>query len=159
MPSSVSILLVEDSEDDVFTFRRTLKKAGVSNPLLVLTDGRQALEFFAAAEDPARSADHRLPFLLFLDLKLPYRDGFQVLEFLRGRPYFGQMAVVVLTGSDEPRDQQRAYALGARSYLTKPASVEDITRLLEWLRPFWEKIAGNSSPAAAPSTSQTRTSP
>lgn len=153
-----SILLVEDSEDDVFTFTRTLKNAGVANRLDVVTDGRQAIEYFEARER-AEGSNAALPFLVFLDLKLPYWDGFQVLEFLRQRPYFERIAVVVLSGSDEPRDQQRAYALGARSFLTKPASVSDVTDLLGSLIPFLEKCTASPLQTVTPSASPTRTPP
>ena len=132
-----TILLVEDNEDDVFALRRAVKKAGIQNPLRVATDGQQAIDYLAATADPAARDQHPLPFLVLLDLKLPYRDGFEVLEWIRGQPHLAQTIVVMLTGSDERRDHQRAFALGARSYLVKPASVDDMKELMNSLESQW----------------------
>jgi CheY-like chemotaxis protein len=139
-PSSQTILVVEDNEDDVFALRRAIKKAGVANPLRVTTNGQEAVDYLAAAADPAKQEQNPLPFLVLLDLKLPYRDGFEVLEWIRNQPHLGKVIVVMLTGSDERRDHQRAYALGARSYLVKPALAEDIKRLLDSLHSHQQKI-------------------
>ena len=134
-----TILLVEDNEDDVFALRRAIKKAGVTNPLRVATDGQQAIDYLAATADASKLASHPMPFLVLLDLKLPYRDGFEVLQWIRGQPHLKHVVVVMLTGSDERRDHQQAYALGARSYLVKPALADDIKRLLESLRSHWQR--------------------
>lgn len=149
-PATETILLVEDNDDDVFALRRAIKKAGVSNPLRVATDGQEALAYLTAATDPAKQEANPLPFLVLLDLKLPYRDGFEVLEWIRSQPELAQVIVVMLTGSDERRDHQRAYALGARSYLVKPALAEDIKRLLDSLHSHWPR--GNSAPPDRPAT-------
>lgn len=126
---------VEDSEDDVFMMRRVLKKAGVENPLHVAWNGQEAVDYLSSAIDPARSRDHPMPFLVLLDLKLPYRDGFEVLEWIRRQPSLGNVAVVMLTGSGEARDRQRAMELGARAYLVKPASIEDMRQLMGTIAP------------------------
>lgn len=138
---SNTILLIDDDEDDIFALRRALKKAQVMNPVEVVTDGRQAIEYLAGAGSFADRVAHPVPFLVFLDLKLPYRDGFEVLTWIRQRAEFEAMLVVVLTGSDETRDHQRAYALGARSYLVKPTSPDELRRLLDSLRSHWSHAA------------------
>jgi CheY-like chemotaxis protein len=145
-----TILVVEDNEDDVFALRRAIKKAGVANPLRVVTNGQEAVDYLAATSDPTRQSQHPLPFLVLLDLKLPYRDGFEVLEWIRGQPHLAQMVVVMLTGSDERRDHQRAYSLGARSYLVKPALAEDIRRLLDSLDSHGQKINPVFPPDGSP---------
>ena len=137
--SNEAILLVEDNEDDVFALRRAFKKAEVTNPLKVATDGQQAVDYLAASADPEKRAQFPLPFLVLLDLKLPHRDGFEVLEWIRRQSHLSEVLVVMLTGSDERRDHQRAYALGARSYLVKPATAEDIKRLLDSLSSHWRR--------------------
>lgn len=124
------ILQVEDSEDDVFMMKRVLKKAGVEHPVHVAWDGQEAVEYLTAALDPARQDSHPLPFLILLDLKLPYRDGFEVLEWIRRQPALDPVQVVMLTGSGETRDRKRALELGARGYLVKPATIDDIRGLL-----------------------------
>jgi len=138
-----TILLVEDSEDDVFTLKRASKKAGIGNPLRVATDGQKAVDDLSTTADPTRRELYPIPFLVLLDLKLPYRDGFQVLEWLRHQPHLAGTVVVVLTGSDEPRDQQGAYALGARSYLVKPAGADEIRNLISSLTPLWQKTGAS----------------
>lgn len=77
------------------------------------------------------------PFVIFLDLKLPYLDGFEVLTWIRQQPALRPIVVVVLTGSDETRDHQKAYALGARSYLVKPPQAEHILQFMESMRSYW----------------------
>lgn len=134
MTRSGTILLIDDDESDVFAMKRALKKAGVTHPLHVLTDGLQAVEYFSYF-DALSDQESAPPLLLvLLDLKLPYYDGFQVLEAIRKQSQLADLPVVMLTGSDETRDQQKAFALGARAFLSKPASVEDITRLLDSLQ-------------------------
>jgi CheY-like chemotaxis protein len=143
---SNTILLVEDNEDDAYAVKRALKKAGVTNPLHIATDGRKAVEYLTASSEIAARSQFPIPFLVLLDLKLPYRDGFDVLEWIRNQPHLAAVVVVMLTGSDEPRDQQRAYSLGARSYLVKPASPDELKRVLESLEAtYWSK-AGAASP-------------
>ena len=124
------ILQVEDSEDDVFMMKRVLRKAGVENPVHVAWNGQEAVDYLQAALDPEREDGHPLPFLILLDLKLPYRDGFEVLEWIRSQSRLAGTMVVMLTGSGEARDRQRAFALGARAYLVKPATVDDMRRLI-----------------------------
>lgn len=145
-PSRQTILQVEDSEDDVFIMKRVLKKAGVENPVRVAWNGQEAVDYLAAALDPVRREDHPLPYLVLLDLKLPYRDGFEVLEWIRRQPGLDEVKVVMLTGSGETRDRQRALALGARAYLVKPASVDDIRGLLAALA---AERMGETMPAGA----------
>jgi CheY-like chemotaxis protein len=111
----ISLLLVEDSEDDLFFFKRLCKKAGVNAPLAVATDGQQAVEHLTAALEGKQP----IPQLIFLDLKLPLRSGFEVLEWLRAQPALARTTVVVLSSSAEGRDVERAYQLGAQGYLVK----------------------------------------
>jgi CheY-like chemotaxis protein len=85
-----------------------------------------------------------LPFLVFLDLKMPYVDGFEVLSWIKKHPELESVAVVVLTSSDEERDHQRAYALGARSYLVKPPESTAIKDILASLGSLW--MRNNDSP-------------
>lgn len=147
-PSSQTILQVEDNEDDVFMMKRVLKKAGVDIPVRVAWDGQQAVDYLSAALDPARREDHPLPFLILLDLKLPYRDGFEVLEWIRTQPALSETRVVMLTGSGETRDRERALELGARAYLVKPASIDDMRRLLESLN---ARGSSSAAPGSVPS--------
>lgn len=117
MPSleKTPVLLIEDSEDDLFFFKRLCKKAGISSPLAIATDGLQAINYLSEAV----SGRNPVPLLVFLDLKLPLRSGFEVLEWLRGQTALARTTVVVLSSSAEARDVERAYQLGAQGYLVK----------------------------------------
>lgn len=130
---SPTILLVEDSNDDVFIMQRALKQAAISYPVQVLTDGQQARAYLDGQGEYSDRQRFPLPFLLFLDLKLPYLNGFEILSWMREQPELHYILVVVLTGSAEPKDQDRAQALGARSYLVKPPTPQILTDLFRSL--------------------------
>jgi CheY-like chemotaxis protein len=136
---SRTILIVEDNEDDLFAVTRALKKARVSNPVRVVTDGREAIDYLAGNGPYADRAEFPLPFLIFMDLKLPSLTGFQIMEWIRSQFHLSTVVVVALTSSDEPRDHQRAYALGARSYLVKPPTAEDLKQVLDSLKTVWDR--------------------
>jgi CheY-like chemotaxis protein len=142
-----TILLVEDNDDDVFAMRRALKLAQVANPLQVVTDGKQALDYLSGQGPYHNRKDYPLPFIVFLDLKLPFVHGFEVLSWIKHQAALEAVIVVVLTSSDEPRDHERAYTLGARSYLVKPPTAQHLTDLLKNLESFWA-LRTSSMPVA-----------
>ena len=121
------ILLVEDSDDDAFFFERTLQKSGLGCSLSHVTDGAQAVDFLRNA---ASSGEHRLPQTIFLDLKMPVLNGFEVLDWIRTQRFPPSMQVIVLSGSEHEDDKARAARLGAADYLVKPVRVRDLHRLL-----------------------------
>jgi CheY-like chemotaxis protein len=129
-----NIFLVEDDENDVFMFKRSLKKTGIEIPVRLATDGQQAMDMLAASGDPAQREEIPVPSIIFLDLKLPYHNGFEVLKWLRTQSHLQNTEVIILTGSEEPSDRRLADALGARSYLVKPVSPSQIQNALESLR-------------------------
>jgi DNA-binding response OmpR family regulator len=132
-----TLALAEDNADDVFFMKRAMAAAGIANPLEILGDGRQVLEYF---EGKGRYADrdaHPLPRLLLLDLKLPLMSGFQVLEWLRGRPMARVMPIIVLTSSGQAKDINRAYELGANSYLIKPSGGENLLNQMKAIKFYW----------------------
>src|SRR6185436_361530 len=116
------ILLVEDSEDDAFFFRRTVEKSGISCLLEHVRDGGEAVEFLQKC---CNSGPHELPQVIFLDLKMPVLNGFDVLEWMRTQTFPTPIQVIVLSGSEHHSDKVRATELGASSYLVKPLKVSD----------------------------------
>ena len=136
MCDSDIILLVEDDPDDVFLMKRALKAAGISDPLHVVEHGQAALDYLAGTGGYADRTRHPFPSLVFLDLKLPYKSGFEVLSWFREQPSFELAAVVVLTSSGLERDMHQAYKLGARSYLVKPPTREMLLELMGSLNSF-----------------------
>ncbi len=121
--TQLKILLVEDSEDDVFFFRRSLKLTGIPCECIHVGDGGAATEYL--------QENHDLPNLVFLDLKIPVLTGFEVLKWLQVQPFRDRLEVIVLSGSDDPRDVSSAHEFGVSDYLVKPVSVEDLTRKLQ----------------------------
>ena len=125
------ILLVEDSEDDLFFFRRLFAKAGITAPITVVTNGHNAIRHFDAALNASDGPKPGLPRLVFLDLKLPLRSGFEVLQWMRSQPSLAHVIVMVLSSSAETRDIAEAFALGAQGYVVKypsPAAFAEIVR-------------------------------
>jgi CheY-like chemotaxis protein len=134
---SDTILIVDDSEDDIFALRRALRKANIANPQQVLGNGREAIDYLSGVGPYADRTVYPLPFLAFVDLKMPLSDGFEVLKCARSNSELQGIVVIVLTGSDEIKDHQRAYSLGARSYLVKPPTAADLTQLMQSLQSYW----------------------
>ena len=131
---SFPILLVEDSDDDLFLFRRLLTKASVANPLSIALDGQAAID--ELAHKLVGSASPSLPRIVFLDLKLPLKSGFEVLEWTRAQAAYKNTAVIILSSSAELRDIRRAYELGASGYLVKypaPAVFQEIVGMIKAL--------------------------
>ena len=137
MTTNRSILLVEDNEDDVFLMKRALKGANVVNPLHVVEDGQEAVDYLGGAGKFADRESHPLPAVVFLDLKLPFISGHDVLAWIRRQKDFDSLVVIVLTSSNEASDLTRCYALGANSYLVKPPTTEQLEDLAKAFKWYW----------------------
>ena len=118
-------LLVEDNEDDAYFMQRAFQDAGLNNRLCIVTNGDQAIDYIDGTGQFADRKQHPLPDLIFLDLKMPGRDGFDVLEWIRQEKGL-KTPVAVLTSSPEEMDRKRARELGADCYLLKPPSTSMI---------------------------------
>jgi CheY-like chemotaxis protein len=129
------LLLVEDSPDDVFFMQYALRQAGLDCPLYVVTDGQQAVDYLSGVGQYADRASFPLPTVIFLDLKLPFLSGFEVLAWMRNQPRLRHLPVIILSGSSEDRDKEKARQLGAISYQVKPPHKEMLQTLLESLNP------------------------
>jgi CheY-like chemotaxis protein len=125
------ILLAEDDPNDVLLIQRAFQKAGRQHLLKVVRDGNEAMAYFRGEDGFADRERFPKPFLLLLDLKMPGSDGFEVLRWLRSEPETRHLLVVVLTSSNLQADVDRAYDLGANSYLVKPASFDEMVNLIQ----------------------------
>jgi CheY-like chemotaxis protein len=130
-------MLVEDNEDDVFLMRRALQGARVVNPLYVVEDGQEALDYLSGAGKFADRDQFPLPAVVFLDLKLPLISGHDVLAWIRQQRELETVVVIVLTSSNEASDLSRCYALGANSYLVKPPTPEQLDDLAKAFKWYW----------------------
>ncbi|HYE30746.1 MAG TPA: response regulator [Methylomirabilota bacterium] len=137
MRQEATILLVEDDPNDILLMQRAFNKARLANPLEVVTDGEEAIAYLSGEGRFADRNRYPVPLMLLLDLKMPRRNGFEVLEWLKEHPEFNQIPVVVLTSSDQQPDVEKAFRLGARSYLTKPGRLEDLVSLMMRLQGYW----------------------
>jgi len=131
------ILLVEDEPNDAFFFEHCLREAGIANRLRVARDGFEALDYLKGAGKFADREAHPLPCLVVLDLKLPGKTGFEVLEQMRLEPGLRRMIVLVLTSSSSDRDIAKSYDLGANAYLIKPSDTRELARIVQTLKDFW----------------------
>ena len=147
--ANIPILLVEDNEDDQLLIERAFVRTQLRNPLHIVEDGETALLYLDGAAPYADRARFPLPGLILLDLKLPGRSGFDVLQWVRAQPgYVGRTPVVILTSSAEHPDVSRAYDLHANSYLRKPVLPSDLLTLVEALGRYW--FALNEGPPLGP---------
>lgn len=132
-----AILVVEDNPDDVLLLQRAFRKANLMNPVHVVSDGQAALDYLGGAPPYGDRAKYPMPALVLLDLKLPKRTGHEVLEWIRAQPGLRRVPVAVLTTSRESPDVNRAYDLGANSYLTKPVDFDSLLELVKTLQLYW----------------------
>ena len=133
------ILLVEDNEDDVFLMKRALREAGIQNPLQIVEDGQDAVDYLSGTGRYADGPPAAIPMVVFLDLKLPRKSGHEVLEWIRRQPRFEKLIVIVLTSSNEPVDLNRSYRLGANSFVVKPPTAKELLELAEAFKLWWLK--------------------
>jgi len=131
------ILLVEDNPDDEELTRRALVKSNVSNPLVVVRDGAEALDYLFARGAHAGRDPAEIPQVILLDLKLPKVDGLEVLRQIRADPRTKLYPVVILTSSTEDQDLLRGYGLGANSYIRKPVDFSQFVEAVRQLGLYW----------------------
>ena len=133
--SQKPIMLIEDNPMDVDLTRRAFLRRKIANPLQIARDGEEALGWLKRWE-----AGEPVPVVIMLDLKLPRVDGLEVLRQLKAHPVYAAIPVVVLTTSAENSDIQRAYALGANSYIIKPVDFEKFMQVAEQIELYWNVL-------------------
>jgi CheY-like chemotaxis protein len=146
MLKNASILLAEDDPNDVLLIQRAFEKAGLKNKLKVVPDGEQAINYLSGKGIYTNRDLYPMPFMLLLDLKMPGTDGFEVLQWVRQEPQLKRLLIVVLTSSHLQADVDRAYELGANSYLVKPVAFEEMVHLVQRFEAYWTEI--NRTPSS-----------
>jgi len=136
-PEQAVILIAEDSEDDIALIRLAFKKSNLLNPVQWVRDGEEAIAYLKGEGIFANRVEYPLPALLLLDLKMPKKNGFDVLQWARQQPGLNALRIVVLTTSQEIRDVNNAYQLGANSFLVKPTDLNDFVTMTRALAGYW----------------------
>lgn len=134
MTAGKAILLVEDNADDETLILMALKKANISNEVVVARDGQEALDRIFGAKDGSETLK---PAVVLLDLHLPKIDGLEVLKRIRLDGRTKMLPVVVLSSSDEENDRIRSYDLGANSYICKPVDFGAFAAAVRELGLYW----------------------
>jgi CheY-like chemotaxis protein len=135
------VLLVDDDENDRLLFGSALKDTGLNVELFEASDGCAAINYLLSAEP----AEFPLPDVVFLDLKMPAMDGFEVLKEIRSRPQLKGLTIFILSHSNERSDMVRAHGLGADAAYRKPTHYKDLVGLLLTVLTPWCSIPPGDS--------------
>jgi len=134
------VLVAEDDPGDYFLLQRAFTAAQVPAELYVVRDGQEAIDYLSGAASYSDRKTHPLPDLMLLDLKMPKLNGFDVLSWIRQQPGLKRLPITVLTSSDQPQDINRAYDLGANSYLLKPHGSQELSDLVDRVQRYWLEL-------------------
>ena len=139
-----TILLVEDNRDDELLTLRAFSKNRIANPIAVVRDGEEALDYLFARGSFAERDPQDQPTIILLDLKLPKLNGHEVLKAIREEETTKLIPVIILTTSLEDEDDIRSYELGANSYIRKPVDFSEFVAAVQMLGTYWLLL--NKSP-------------
>src|SRR5689334_9965802 len=103
------ILVAEDNDDDILLIRRAFKKANLVNPLHIVRDGEEAISYLTGEGRYGNRDEYPLPDLMLLDIKMPRKNGFEVLQWIRNEPRLACLRIVMLTNSEDISDVNHAY--------------------------------------------------
>ena len=131
------VLYAEDDEDDIFFMQVAWEKAAVSNPLITVKDGKQAMQYLMGEGAFADRQQYPAPCLLLLDLKLPIVTGFEVLQWLRGNPALKDLKVVIVSSSGQQLDIDLARKIGIQDYMAKPGVPGRLVEIVRALKERW----------------------
>jgi CheY-like chemotaxis protein len=135
-----TILLVEDNENDVYLTKMACMRSGIPIWFQVVNDGEAAINYLAGRNGFSDRTLYPMPDLVFLDLNLPKKNGLEVLEWARAQPSLANLPVVMLTGSVEGVDVDRAYKLGVTSYMKKVANMAEFGQGVRVILKYWLEI-------------------
>jgi CheY-like chemotaxis protein len=134
----IEILLVEDNEDDIVLIEEAFAEAKLMNVIFKVRDGEGALAYLRQ-EGPY--ANMRRPGLVLLDINMPRKNGFEVLQAMKAYPLLDALPVVMLTTSDREEDIVRSYTHGASSYIRKPVRLEQFIQVVKNFEVYWTMVS------------------
>ena len=135
-----TILLAEDYADDITLLQRAFQRTEITDVAVVRT-GDQAIDYLCGQGNYADRQAHPFPSLVLIDIKMPRRSGLEVLQWIRQESPFKRLPVVVLTSSQNIKDINEAYDLGANSYLAKPTDFQQLVKLVQAFAEYWFSIS------------------
>lgn len=151
-PNRPVILLVDDNPHDVVLIRLAFRKVGIIDTIQLVKDGVEAMRYIQGEGSYKDRGQFPPPTLVLLDLKMPQTSGFEVLKWIRAQQDLDSVVVVVMSGSRNDEDIQKAYSLGANSYLVKPTRFEDLVKMMEGLK---ESCDARKPPGRLPRSERT----
>lgn len=137
MDKFLHVLLVEDNEGDIVLTQEAFEERKIVNKLSVARNGEEALDFLSKTVDDEKTHN---PDIILLDLNLPIKNGFEVLEQIKKKPETSSIPVIVLTTSSSQRDIDTAYEHYANSYITKPLDIDDFIKAIMKVEQFWLQL-------------------
>ncbi len=137
MDRNLTILIAEDNEDYAVVLQHAIKANGWTNPVRILPDGGEVIRYLCGEGEYADRAIHPFPSVMFLDVKMPGATGFDVLRWVKEHPECSVLPTLMLSSSDEEGDVKLAYELGANGYFMKPATLNDLRKMLQAIYDFW----------------------
>ncbi len=132
-----TILIADDSSNDLLLLKRAFAKVGILNPTREVRSGRQAIAYLEGRDEYADREKYPLPGILLLDLHMPDGTGFDVLQWIRDKGTVRKLLIIVLSNAYEIKNINRAYELGANSFLTKPGDLAELEQLIQSFRDYW----------------------
>ena len=136
--SEPPILLVDDNPDDIMIAKRAFKKSQIHNKIFITYDGEEAIQFL---RKEGNYKDVPTTGLVILDLNMPKVNGFEVLETIKNDDKLKKIPVIILTSSSRYEDIERAYKLGANSFVVKPVSFEDFVEAIMEIKRYWLSLS------------------
>jgi CheY-like chemotaxis protein len=134
------VLMAEDNEHDIVATKRAWKKHHVANPLYIVKDGEECLDYLHRRGKYSKPDTAPRPGVLLLDIKMPKMDGLSVLKHIRNDGKLRRLPVIILTTSKAEEDRLRSYDLGANAYIVKPVGFENFSDAVRTISLFWQLV-------------------
>lgn len=132
-----TILMAEDDPDDCLLVEDALRETGHTHDLRIVRDGEELGDYLHRRGKYTNGKDAPRPDLILLDLKMPKRDGCEVIGQLKSDPQFKRIPVVALTTSMAADDIRVSYDMGVNSYVTKPVTFRGLVDMMDILSKYW----------------------
>jgi CheY-like chemotaxis protein len=134
------VLMAEDNDHDIVATRRAWKSRNIANPLHIVRDGEECLDYLYQRGKYAEPGTAPRPGILLLDIKMPRMDGLAVLKQIRGDEQLHHLPVIILTTSKDEEDRVRSYDLGANAYIMKPVGFQNFSGAVKTINLFWALV-------------------